>query len=192
MKGVHGRTCGFCGEISLYRRLQRAGFYWPSMGKDAYLVQTQCEACRLAIDREESYVVFTNEDWRSPLVQYLTEGILPRKHSKKYKLKRLVVCYIFHEGILFRKWYDGDPLRCLGPKEAREMIKEVHVGECEEHQEKKKLYWCLLQMGYYWPTTKKDTAEFMKKCHSCQVQANLIHTHPQNLHSMVTPWPFYT
>ena len=43
------------------------------------------------------------------------------------------------------------------------MIKEVHVGKCREHQGKKKLYWCMLQMGYYWPTTKKDTTEFVKK-----------------------------
>ena len=47
-------------------------------------------------------------------------------------------------------------------------------------------------MGYYWPTMKRDTTEFAKKCHNCQVQTNLIHTHPQNLHSMVTPWPFHT
>ena len=39
---------------------------------------------------------------------------------------------------------------------------------------------------------KRDTTEFVKKCHSCQVQANLIHTHPQNLHIMVTQWPFHT
>ena len=39
---------------------------------------------------------------------------------------------------------------------------------------------------------KKDTAKFVKKCHSCQVQANLIHTHPQSLHSVVAPWPFHT
>ena len=35
LREVHDRTCGFCGEVNLYRRLQRAGFYWPSMGKDA-------------------------------------------------------------------------------------------------------------------------------------------------------------
>ena len=75
------------------------------------------------------------------------------------------------------KGYDGDPLRCLGPEEAKEMIKEVHPGECGEYQGKKKLYRCLLQMSYYWPTMKKDIAEFVKKCHSCQVQANLINTY---------------
>ena len=76
LKEVHGRTCGFRGEISLYHRLQRAGFYWPSMGKDSDLVQTQCEACHLTTDREESYAVFTSENWRSPFVQYLAEGVL--------------------------------------------------------------------------------------------------------------------
>ena len=77
LEEVHSKTCGFCGKISLYRKLQRAGFYWPSMGKDVDLIQTQCEACHLAVDREESYVVFTTEDWRSPFIEYLTEGVLP-------------------------------------------------------------------------------------------------------------------
>ena len=35
LREVHDKTCGSCGEFSLYRRLQRVGFYWPSMGKDA-------------------------------------------------------------------------------------------------------------------------------------------------------------
>ena len=65
LREVHGRTCRFCDEISLYHRLQRAGFYWPNMSKDTNLVQTQCEACHLAIKKEESYDVFANEDWRS-------------------------------------------------------------------------------------------------------------------------------
>ena len=59
LKDVHDKTCGSCEEVSLYRRLQRAGFYWPSMGKkEADQVQTQCGTCQLAADREESYVVF--------------------------------------------------------------------------------------------------------------------------------------
>jgi hypothetical protein len=39
---------------------------------------------------------------------------------------------------------------------------------------------------------KKDVADFVKTCHTCQVQANLIHTHPTNLQNMATPWPFHT
>ena len=156
MKDVHDKTYGSYGEVSLYRRLQRAGFYWPSMGKEADQVQTQCGTYQLAADREESYAVFISEDWRNPFIQYLTEGILPQKHSERYKLKRLATRYFLHNTILFKKGYDRDPLRCLGPEEAREMIKEA--GECGEHQEKKKLYRCLLQMGYYGPTMKRDAA----------------------------------
>ena len=59
------------------------------MGKDADQVQTQCGTCQLAADREESYAVFINEDWRNPFIQYLTEGILPQKYGERYKLKRL-------------------------------------------------------------------------------------------------------
>ena len=55
-------TYGSCGEVSLYRRLQRADFYWPSMGKDADRVQTQCGTCQFAAEREESYAVFISED----------------------------------------------------------------------------------------------------------------------------------
>lgn len=76
MEEVHSRTCGFHDEVSLYRKLQRAGFYWPSMSKDADLIQTQCEACHLDVDREESYVMFTTEGWRSPFIGYLTKGVL--------------------------------------------------------------------------------------------------------------------
>jgi hypothetical protein len=39
---------------------------------------------------------------------------------------------------------------------------------------------------------KKDTADFIKSCHTCQIQANLIHTHPTSLQNMATPWPFHT
>ena len=50
LKDVHDKTCGSCREVSLYRRLPTAGFYWPSMGKEADQVQTQCGTCQLATD----------------------------------------------------------------------------------------------------------------------------------------------
>ena len=111
-------------------------------------------------------------------MQYLVEGVLPQKYSERYKLKKLAARYFLQEGIHFKRGYDGDPLRCLGAKEASEMTKKVHIGECGEHQGKKKLYRCLLLMGYYWPTMKRGIADFVKKCHCCQIQANLIHIHP--------------
>ena len=48
LKEIHDKTCGSCEEVSLYRRLQRAGFYWPSMGKDAdqlFLSKSESSIC---------------------------------------------------------------------------------------------------------------------------------------------------
>ena len=66
-------------------------------------------------------------------MQYLTECILPQKHSERYKLKRFATCYFLHNGVLFKKGYDRDPLQCLGPEEVNEMIKKVHTGKCGKH-----------------------------------------------------------
>ena len=77
--------------------------------------------------------MFISKDWRNPFIQCLIEGILPQKHSERCKLKRLATRYFLHNTVLLKKGYDGDPLRCLGPEEAKEMIKEVHSGECREH-----------------------------------------------------------
>ena len=84
-------------------------------------------------------------------MQYLTKCVLPQKHSEKYKLKRLEIRYFLHNMVLFKKGYNGDPLRCLDPEEVKEMIKEVHSEECGEHQGKKKLY--------RWITTGKPSRE---------------------------------
>ena len=62
LKKVHDKSCRFCGKVNFYHKLQKASFYWPSMGKDANQVQTQYKACRLAVDRKKSYAVFVSED----------------------------------------------------------------------------------------------------------------------------------
>lgn len=147
------------------------------MNKEADHVQAQCETCHMEMDWEESYAMFTKEDWRSPFVEYLVEGFLSQKDAEWYKLRKLVTSYFLHKGVLFKKGYNGDLLQCFGLREANEMMKEVHSCECGEHQGRKKLYRCILQMRYYWPTMRRDAARFVKKCHGCQVQANLIRTH---------------
>ena len=82
-------------------------------------------------------------------MEYLTQGILPTNRTPAHQLKKLVVRYFLQNGILFKKRYNGDPLRCLGPKEAREVVREVYSGDCGSHPGKKKLCKHLLLLGYY-------------------------------------------
>ena len=151
------------------------------MSREAADLQSQCPTCQLQHDNEEVYATFASTDWRILFLEYFLEGILPQTHKEAYRLKRLTLRYFVEGETLFRKGYHGEPLRCLSLSESQMVMKETHVGECGEHQGKKKFYQHLLTLGYYWPTMKKDTADFVKTYHTCQVQANLIHTHPTNL-----------
>ena len=168
------------------------GYYWPNMNKDVATIHEECQKCRLLVDKEESYVVFVTEDWRTPFMEYLAKGILPTDRTVAHKLRKLFIRYFLQNGILFKSGYSGDPLRCLGPREAREVVREVHSGDYGSHLRKRRVYRQLLQQGYYWPTTKKDFEELVKTCHACQVLGNAIHTHPNVLKDMTTPWSFHT
>ena len=62
-------------------------------------------------------------------MEYLAQGILPTDRTLAHQLKKLVVRYFLQNGIPFKQGYSGDLLRCLGPKEARELVREVHSGD---------------------------------------------------------------
>ena len=116
LEELHTQACGIVEKISLYRRMQRMGYYWPNMNKEAATIQEKCQECRLAIDKEESYAVFVAEDWRISFIEYLAQGILPTDRTLAHQLKKLADKYVLQNGILFKRGYSGDPLRCLGPK----------------------------------------------------------------------------
>ena len=41
----------------------------------------------------ESYAVFVMEDWRTPFMEYLAQGILPTNRTLAHQLKKLVIRY---------------------------------------------------------------------------------------------------
>uniref|UniRef100_A0A2N9GLU5 Integrase zinc-binding domain-containing protein n=1 Tax=Fagus sylvatica TaxID=28930 RepID=A0A2N9GLU5_FAGSY len=125
------KTCGDEGAISLYRRLQRLGYFWPNMSAEAADVQSQCPTCQFHHSNEEVCATFISTDWCIPFLEYLLEGILPPNPKNVYSLKRLALKYFVERGTLFRKGYE-----------------ESHAGEYGEHQGKKRLYQCLLTLGF--------------------------------------------
>ena len=42
LEELHNQACGIAEKISLYRRIQRMGYYWPDKNKDAAIVQEEC------------------------------------------------------------------------------------------------------------------------------------------------------
>uniref|UniRef100_A0A2N9IKX5 RNA-directed DNA polymerase n=1 Tax=Fagus sylvatica TaxID=28930 RepID=A0A2N9IKX5_FAGSY len=88
---VHEKTCGDGGAISLYRRLQRLGYFWPNMSAEAAGIQSQCPTCQFHYNNEEVCATFVSADWRTPFLEYLLERILPSNPKDAYRLKRLAL-----------------------------------------------------------------------------------------------------
>ncbi|XP_019190497.1 PREDICTED: uncharacterized protein LOC109184956 [Ipomoea nil] len=130
------------------------------------------------------------DDWRQPLIDYLTDGKLPEDPRKRVDIKRRTPRFIYYKETLYRRSFDGIFLRCLGEEEALQAMQEVHSGVCGAHQSGPKLHFHIKRMGYYWPTMVKDCIDYARRCQACQYHANFIHQPPEPLHPTVASWPF--
>ncbi|KAI5338936.1 hypothetical protein L3X38_018208 [Prunus dulcis] len=164
------------------------------MKNQAAEIQSNCPTCSTIPSTEESFTISFAEDWRAPYLAlaFFVEGTLPPNSKLAYKLKKMVKRYFVDGSTLYRKRFNGEPLKCLGEVEAHQAMQEIHAGECREHQGMKRLHQQLLSFGYYWPTMKRDAHDFVRRCHTCQIHANLSHKPPTLLQDMRTPWPFHT
>ncbi|XP_019159991.1 PREDICTED: uncharacterized protein LOC109156594 [Ipomoea nil] len=130
------------------------------------------------------------DDWRQPLVDYLTDGKLPEDPRKSVDIKRRAPRFIYYKETLYRRSFEGVFLRCLGEEEALQAMQEAHSGVCGAHQSGPKLHFHIKRMGYYWPTMVKDCIDYARRCQACQYHANFIHQPPEPLHPTVASWPF--
>ena len=92
------------------------------MGKQAATIQEQRIKCQNIFDQMESCAVLGASDWRVSFLKYPIEGILPDDPEEAYHLKRLVTHYFVEGGILFKKGFNGEPLRCLGTPKAQSVM----------------------------------------------------------------------
>ncbi|GKU99702.1 hypothetical protein SLEP1_g12506 [Rubroshorea leprosula] len=94
----------------------------------------------------------SSPSWTIPLIECLRSGELPEDVSTAKLIKR-----------------------CLTPYEAEYAVREVHEGVCGTHIGGRILAWKLLRHGYYWPTMVEDAQSYVKKCPTCQFNADDIH-----------------
>ena len=136
LQEVHEKSCELEGGVSLYRRLQRLGYFWPDMSKEAADLQRHYPTCQHQHENEQVCTTFLSSDWRTPFLEYFIEGILPQTGREVARIKKLSTRYFVESGILFRKGFHRDPLRCLSLSESQIVMKEAHSGECGEQDRK--------------------------------------------------------
>ncbi|KAI5336031.1 hypothetical protein L3X38_026165 [Prunus dulcis] len=101
LQEVHDTTCSLEPVISLYRCLQRKGYYWPEMKKQAAEIQSNCPTCSTLPSIEESFTISFAEDWRASYLAFFVKGTLPTNSKLAYKLKKKVKRYFVGGSTLY-------------------------------------------------------------------------------------------
>jgi ribonuclease HI len=114
--------------------------------------------------------------WISEIWDYLKENILPEDHVSAERIERLAKRYTMVEGDLYRHGANGILMRCITQEEGRELLAEIHGGECGSHSSSHTLVGKAFRHGFYWTTALQDADEMVKSCKACQFHAKQIHT----------------
>lgn len=72
-------------------------------------------------------------------------------------VRKKVARFLIMDDNLFKKGYNLSYLKCLGPTEAYNTLKEIHDRICGNHIDKRTLAHKTLRQGFYWPTIKKNS-----------------------------------
>jgi ribonuclease HI len=128
--------------------------------------------------------------WISEIRDYLKENILPKDHVSAERIMRLAKRYTMVEGDLYHHGANEILMRCITQEEGRELLAEIHGGECGSHSASRTLVGKGFRHGFYWPTTLLDVVEMVKSCKACQFHAKQIHTPAQALQMIPPSWPF--
>ena len=93
--------------------------------------------------------VGSGSNWTIPLVSNLKNGTLPDDKEAARKLKVQAAWFVLIKDILYKRGFSHLYLRCLNPKEADYVMREVHEGICGNHSGSQLLVHKLIRAGYY-------------------------------------------
>lgn len=145
-----------------------------------------------SIEREVEVKVIEEEGptWMTPIVEYLTSGLLPEERDQARKIKVKAPQFVLKEGILYRKSFLGPLLRCVGPRQAKEVIQELHRRSCGLHSGPRTVAAKASTMGYFWPTMYRDAREELQTWDSCQVHSSVSKAPKNEMIPVTSAWPF--
>jgi ribonuclease HI len=128
--------------------------------------------------------------WISKVRDYLKDNYLPEDQASAERIVRMAKRYTVIEGDLYRCGANGVLMRCITREEGRDLLAEIHGGECGSHSSSRTLVGKAFRHGFYWPTALQDAAELVRTCKACQFHAKQIHIPAQALQMIPPSWPF--
>jgi len=128
------------------------------------------------------------DNWTTPHIQHLKTCNLPPNTDKGWLAKAARYMMIGDE--LYKQGYGQPLLKYITREQAEYILREIHEGICGYHSSARTMTSRILRVGYFWATMEGDCQAFVKKCILCQKHSHLIHQKQEQLHSILSPWPF--
>jgi hypothetical protein len=91
---------------------------------------------------------------------------------------------------LYRRGASGVLMKCILSSTGKQLLDEVHAGQCGIHAASKTLVGKVFRSGFYWPTAKSDAAKLVQRCEACQYLLKQQHLPAQQLQTIPVTWPF--
>ena len=119
-------------------------------------------------------------DWTTPLVSYLKNGVLPDRKEAARMLKVQAAQFILIKDVLYKRGFSRPYLRCLDLEEADYVIKEVYEGICGNHLRSRSLVHKLIRAGTIGPLCRRMLRLMSKPAKSVKDSAISSDSHPKS------------
>ncbi|KAK1662977.1 hypothetical protein QYE76_051136 [Lolium multiflorum] len=105
------------------------------------------------------FVVREAPSWVKPIKEFLVNGTLPVDENESRRIQRRSKAYTIINGEAYKRSVTGVLQRCVEPEEGREMLEEIHRGECGHHASSRALVAKVFRHGFYWPTALENAED---------------------------------
>ena len=120
----------------------------------------------------------------------MSEGSLPNDETEDRRVQRRSKAYTIINKELYKRSATEVLQRCVEPAEGKEMLLEIHQGECGHHCSTRALVAKVFRHGFYWPTALGDAEDIVRRCEGCQRFAKQTHMPASALKTIPITWPF--
>jgi hypothetical protein len=149
----------------------------------------------ISLDRVEECNILSqpesdSDDWREPIIRYIRNEEESDDKNAAERIARQSAYYTLIGETLYRRGATGVLMKCIPSATGKQLLDEVHVGQCGIHAASRTLVGKVFRSGFYWPTTKNDAAELVQRCEACQYLSKQQHLPAQQLQTIPVTWPF--
>jgi hypothetical protein len=149
----------------------------------------------ISLDRVEECNILSqpesdSDDWREPIIRHIKNEEEPDDKNAAEHIARQSALYTLIGETLYRRGALGVLMKCILLATGKQLLDEVHAGQCGIHAASRTLVGKVFGSGFYWPTAKSDAVELVQRCEACQYLSKQQHLPAHQLQTIPVTWSF--